>query len=118
MNNTKKKLKTKISWNFHQLPNEFRFIWFAFASDTYAFLVFFFFLKDQHLLHCLWDMNSASKQMNSTPRVNSNFFIIFFIVFSFQQNKRYPNAHEVYIDLYNFSLHNKIDLCHFICKII
>ena len=31
--------------------------------------------------------------MNNNPCVNNNFFIILFIVFSFQQNKQYPNAY-------------------------
>ena len=32
------------------------------------------------------------KQMNSVFGVNSNVEIIFFIIFNFQQNKRYSNA--------------------------
>ena len=43
----------------------------------------FFVFKDQRLLHYSWDMNNASRQMNSNPRVNSNFFTIFFYYFQF-----------------------------------
>ena len=60
------------------------------------FLFLFFFL-DQRLLHCSWDMNGALRQMNSNPRVNNNFFI----VFSFQQNKLYPNAPYVFYTVFN-----------------
>ena len=71
-------------------------------SDFYFFLVFnkkafgfkvhiphfafsiFFFLKNQHLLRCSWDMNSANRQMNNVFGVTSNPKIIFllFLVFS------------------------------------
>ena len=54
-----------------------------------AFLAFFFF--NQRLLHCSWDMNN--------PLVNSNFLLFFycfqFSIFSFQQNKQYPNSPQV-----------------------
>ena len=56
----------------------------------------FFFFFTQCLLHCSWGMNSAIKHMNSNKSSNSNFFIIFLIVFNFQQNKQYPNAHFVF----------------------
>ena len=37
--------------------------------------------------------------MNSAKRMNSNFLNFFlFIVFSFQQNKQYPNEPIVYLD--------------------
>ena len=66
-------------------------IWFSFALDVSAFLaLFFFFFKYQRLLHCSWDMNSASRQMNNNLCMNSNFFIFIFLLFSvfnFQQNK-------------------------------
>jgi len=56
------------------------------VSCVFYFFSFFFF--DQCLLHCLWDMNSALRQMNSKPHVNSKFFFSS----SFQQNKRYQNT--------------------------
>ena len=52
-----------------------------------------FFLTDQRLLHYSCPMNNTLRQMNDNPRVNSNFLIFFFFtIFSFQQNKQYPNA--------------------------
>ena len=47
-----------------------------------AFACFFFFFYQQRL------MNSLFTHINSIPYMNSNFFI----VFSFQQNKRYSNG--------------------------
>ena len=38
-----------------------------------AFFSFLFFFLDQHLMHYLWDMNNASKYMNSKKRVPNNF---------------------------------------------
>ena len=56
-------------------------VWRRMKSPAFAF--FFFFFTDQSLLHYSWDMNNASRQMNSNPRVNSNFFTIFFYYFQF-----------------------------------
>ena len=70
-----------------------------------AFVFAFFFLIDQRLLHYSWDMNSANRQINSTFSLNSKFFIIFFIIFSFQQNKWYLNV--PLIDLFLLTLWSK-----------
>ena len=53
-----------------------------------------FFFLNQCLLHCSWDTNRANRQIISVFGVKSNpKIIIFFIVFSFQQNKQYLNPH-------------------------
>ena len=77
----------------------------ASKSPMFAFSAFFFFFN-QRLLHCSWDMNSAIKHMNSNQISNNNFFIIF----SFQQNKRYPNTHigSVWIQLILLKTENTI----------
>ena len=52
------------------------------ASCISTFLVFLnFFIFYQRLLHCSLDMNIASRQMNSNPCMNSNFYY-FFIIFN------------------------------------
>ena len=62
-------------------------VWIQLKTHASGVLAFFFLI--QHLLHCSCPMNSAFSPMNS------NFLIIFVIVFSFQQNKRYPNRPSV-----------------------
>ena len=77
-------------------------IWLAYFLPTYFSIrldrndfscvcVFFFFF-----LNASCTMNSAFRLMNSNLCVNSNFFIIIFIVFSFQQDKRYLNRHLLF----------------------
>ena len=63
-----------------------------------AFLAFFFKSSTSCTIHCSRDMNSAFRLIYSNLCVNSNSEIIF-IVFSFQQNKRYPNTFR--IDFHN-----------------
>ena len=64
----------------------------AFLLSLRFWFFFSYFCWTQRLLHCSWDMNSVNIQMNNNFYVNSN-QKLFFIVFSFQQNKWYPNAH-------------------------
>ena len=72
--------------------------WRAFGSRVdvrvLRFTLLFF---NQCLLHCTWDMNSALRQMNSILWVWTITRNYFFIVFSLQQNKRYPNAPFIYV---------------------
>ena len=81
-------------------------VWIADCVSRLVFLpssfFLFLFFDDQHLLHCSCPMNSASRQMNSNPHMNSNFFIIF----NFKQNKRYPNAY------YNSNLLSFMTMMH------
>ena len=58
-------------------------------------------------------MNSLLKQMNSNPRVNRNYFF-YFLVFSFQQNKRYPNVLLV-VTGWNFFLYYCKEKCVITC---
>ena len=70
-------------------------VWFVHLSPC----VFLFFFFNQRLLYCSFDMNSAFRLMNSNRSMNNNFFIIFFIVFNFHQNKQYPNRFLLQIEV-------------------
>ena len=61
---------------------------------VFVFFFFFFFLA-QRLLHYSWDMNSANRHVNSNFKSEQITGKWFFIVFSFQQNKWYPNTHSI-----------------------
>ena len=58
-----------------------------------AFLAlrFLHFFSWTRIWHCSLSINNDFRFMNSAKHVNSNFFYFIFIVFSFQQNKRYSN---------------------------
>ena len=87
----------KIFWSFFFFfgPSQLASIWIPRRCPRFAVYTFFFF--NQCLLHCTWDMNSALRQMNSILWVWTVTRNYFFIISSFQQNKRYPNAPFIYV---------------------
>ena len=101
-----------LTYNLIGYPQiELRLVWIAhsrprlFSSRVFSF----FFLKDQCLVHCSCDMNSPPRHMNNKKRVNNNFSHIYklfcYSIFSFQQNKLYPNGPLVCVwDELNFSI--------------
>ena len=54
--------------------------------------VFYVFFPWMRIWHCSLSISNDFRFMNNAKHVNNNFFILFFIVFNFQQNKRYPNG--------------------------
>ena len=63
----------------------------AFWTSKFQEVFFFFY---QCLLHWSWNMNSANRHVNSNFKSEQITGKWFFIVFSFQQNKWYPNTHS------------------------
>ena len=64
---------------------------FGFSVHVLCCVLHFFFFFDQRVLHCSWDMSNALRQVNNVLWVWTVTENYFFIVFSFQQNKRYLN---------------------------
>ena len=105
--------------HFNKLQN-FVFVWIGIILRFEFSCFFFFFLLLFHLCivyalftHCLWDPQPLYSEKNIKNRPHGtiykfkNYFTTVLLVFSFQQNKLYPNGSCIYLDCCYVWLHRK-----------